>query len=185
MGILDEFPNSASDLRAFDAAIAALGVVGPAKALVIAECNTPPANGGALTPVPFDMFYDQTGTKIGTGVPTDIAVIAALATLGLSVNAAGTVFTVVTGGLYAVRYDFQAVPGGAAHASRLDLTGPAGYGSFFGASVTLPAGATNFGAYGAALTDALVAGDSIELDCAGTNGETDLWYGAIALVKVR
>lgn len=160
-----------------------------APSFILAECNTPPASqvGPAGAVLAWDGFYDQAENSIGTGAPTDAAVIAALAAMGLTVNAGGTLFTVAAGGdgLFAIRVDVHTVGGGGnTNACMIWLRGVGGYVGWNSDGQTIPA-ATVSGEAGVSFTDALIAGNQFAAAIAGTAGETDLVYASMAIVRVR
>ena len=157
----------------------------PSIALVIAECNSPPANSTGATVLAWDTFYDQQGATIGTGAPTDAAVIAAFATLGLTVDSTGQFFTVATDGIFAVRVDAQPVPPTVNESTFFvrKASHPGGYIGYYGPTAVAPAGSTS--GRGISVTDALVIGDSFEVAQKGTDLEQDIGYAAMSILKVR
>ncbi len=152
----------------------------PLSSIVIAVCSHPAPNSGAgFTAQPFDTFYDQQQTDITATIN------AALAAMGLSIDATKTTLTVTESGIYAFSATFASIsPGPTAHICQATLYGGAGGGiSWAGPTVEIPVGSTGQ-SFSVSATDALKVGDSIKIGTAGI-AEQDIQYADLIVVRVR
>lgn len=162
----------------------------PSASLALAETAGALVNGAGWTSLAFGAFSDQQWGTLGTGDPTDPAVVAYLATLGLSVDAAGEVFTVLpgSGGLFAVMVEIISVNAATAHSAMVEINGigsGAGFAGIYHPTLTLPAGTPAQTRFTLTDSDSLIAGDNFRVQHYGTNGETDLSVIELGIVRMR